>query len=162
MKKSIRLVLILLTMITLSGCKVQTEKVENKVPFEITKKTYRNYTQPSEGKKGGLLELSGTTNNSNVYFETVYFNETSYEAKAVFQSINSFTIRVNMISPVMNKDLKMTLDPKNEYGNTVAPKTSDTPFKLKKNEAVLLYNLNGKQFYYKISDIETLADTELQ
>jgi len=161
MKKSIQILFVLLTMISLSGCKVQTEKVENKVPFEITKKTYRHYSQASEGKKGALLEISGTTNNPGVHFETVFFNETSYDANAVFQNINLFNIRINMISPVMTKDLKMTLDPKNEYGNTAAPKTSDSPFKLKKNEAVLLYNVNGKQFYYKITGIETLGEIEL-
>ena len=41
--------------------------------------------------------------------------------------------------------------------NEVAKKDSDgIPFELEDDQAVLVYQINGKDFYYKISDIEKL------
>lgn len=51
------------------------------------------------------------------------------------------------------EDMIMSSDPKEEYGNKI-PRSEEMPdFKLKDDEAILIFTQNDKEKYYKITDI---------
>lgn len=56
------------------------------------------------------------------------------------------------------EDMIMSSDPREEYGNKI-PRTEEMPdFKLKDNEAILIFTHKDKEKYYKITDIQDRSE----
>lgn len=51
-------------------------------------------------------------------------------------------------------DKVMHVDPKEEYGNKAPQPPKESPFKINKDEAVLVFKQNDKTKYYKLTGIE--------
>lgn len=150
------LLVFIITTFSLTQCKTQDSVVQKKVPFTITEKTYQYWTGGKEGSSGTNLVIKGNYDLTPLHFDTVFFQNREERIVAEFNS-NQFNIflRIAKIN-TENKDLKMSKNPQDEYGNKVPVKTKDIPFDLKEDEAVLLYNINGKSYYYKINGIKQL------
>jgi|LGVD01.1.fsa_nt_gb hypothetical protein len=150
------LFVLILTTFSLTRCKSQDSVIQKKVPFTITEKTYQHWIGGKEGSSGTNLVLRGKYDLSPLHFDTVFFQNREEKIAAEFNS-NIFTIFLRIATIDSDKaNLKMSKDPKDEFGNPVPVKTKNIPFDLKEDEAVLLYNVKGKEYYYKISGIKKL------
>lgn len=150
----------ILLIFVFTQCKTQTEKVNNKVPFQIETKTFQNYHIASQAKRGIKIHLRGTVEGASVYFETIFFRNREIKPNTSFTG-KIFDIRADILDPSSYKDnLNMSKNPQGEYGNPI-PDRSKSPFDLNDDELVLLYNVNGKQFYHKVSNLRALEDLEI-
>ena len=157
MKKIIPFLII--AMLT-SACKVNSGGTE-KAPFKFTKKTYQEYVVPFEGKKGITLHFQGEMTHPNVYFESVFFRDKEIKLSPLFSG-NNFEFTADYSIAYEEKDDRQMINTaRGEYSNK-PPVKSENPFDLKDDEAVILYNVKGKQSYYKISDMQMLEKKEIK
>ncbi|MFD1314967.1 hypothetical protein [Namhaeicola litoreus] len=155
-----KILLLTLATIVLNACKVNSE-VAGQPPFKFNKKTYQEYTVPYEGKKGITLYFQGELIQPNVYFESVFFRDKEIKLAPLFSG-NNFEFTADYSIGYQDKeDRQMINTARGEYGNK-PPVKSDNPFDLQENEAVILYNVKGKQRYYKVSDLQMLDKKEIK
>jgi len=157
MKKISLIIIFIISASSLTQCKSQDSLIQKKTPFNVTEKTYQNWIGGKEGSSGTNLIIKGDYDLSPLHFETVFFQNKEEKIIAEFNS-NQFEIflRIATINDPEKKNLIMSKNPKDEYGNTIPFKNKNIPFDLKEDEAVLLYNVNGKEYYYKITGIKKL------
>jgi hypothetical protein len=155
-----KIILLALFVFAFKACKVNSE-VSNQAPFTFNKKTYQEYTVPYEGKKGITLHFQGELIQPNVYFESVFFRDKEIKLSPLFSGNNFEFTADYFIGYEEKEDRQMINTPYGEYGNK-PPVKSDNPFDLKDDEAVILYNVKGKQSYYKISDLQMLEKKEIK
>ncbi len=151
MKKISLLLVIIITTFSLVQCKSQDSVVQKDVPFTINKKTYQYWTGGKEGSSGTDLIIKGNYDLSPLHFDSIFFHNKQEKVSAQVNS-NMYTIYIRVID---KKDLNMSNNPVDEYGNPI-PATKSIPFDLKEDEAVLVYNISGKEYYYKITGIVKL------
>lgn len=148
---------LIITVSSLTQCKSQDNLLQKKTPFNITEKTYQYWIGGKEGSSGTNLVIKGDYDLSPLHFDTVFFQNREEKITAEFNS-NQFQIflRIASIDDPEKKNLIMSKNPEDEYGNKIPVKTKNIPFDLKEDEAVLLYNVNGKEYYYKVIGIKKL------
>ncbi len=155
--KKISLLIFLFSTIALTQCSQQKGVVQKNIPFTITEKTYQMWVGGKEGSSGTFLRIKGDIKPYGVQFMSVFFHQKEQKVNATFQD-GTFTIESNFFNKEKD-DMNMTGNPSGEYGNKVpAAKDTDFPFDLKNNEAVLYYHVNGKEYYYKVTDIKKLEN----
>jgi len=145
---SITLILIL----SFTNCK--TQNVNQKVPFTITEKTYFYWVGGKKGSTGTKIVIKGVQKTTNVNFPTIFFQNHEYKLSTEINN-SGFTL-IGNFSELIKKDMNMYGDPVGEYGNEAPNIKKNIPFDLEKNEAVLVYSINGKDFYHKITEIKQL------
>ena len=154
--KKISLLILMISAFALSSCSQQKGVVQKNVPFTITEKTYQMWVGGKEGANGTFLRIKGDVKPSGIQFMSVFFHNREQKVNATFNDA-TFTIESNFFNK--KDDMNMTGDPVGEYGNKVpTDKDKDFPFDLKDNEAVLYYHVNGKEYYYKVTDIKKLEN----
>lgn len=141
----------LIVILSFSNCK--TQNVKQAPPFTIHEKTYFYWVGGKKGTAGTELRIKGIKTTTNVDFPTIFFQNHEYKI-ATEININGFEL-VGRSTELIKKDMIMHEDAVGEYGNT-APNTKKIPFDLQKDEAVLVYSINGKDFYHKITGIKQL------
>jgi len=125
---------------------------QKKVPFTIVEKSYFYYVSGKKATNGFKIQIVGTFETTNLEFTTIYFQNRELKVVPNFH-LDKFTI-VGGYTTLSSKDI---------YGDEIAISSEvvkkdgdDIPFELEDDQAVLVYQINGKDFYYKISDIEKL------
>jgi len=151
-KKNLFLLFLIVFGSLLIGCK--SSSLKEPAPFNIVEKTYFYWVGGKQGTQGTTIRLKGQTDKLNLSFSKVYFQNHEYSIVPNFNS-NGFVIEGNY-SYFREKDLILDKDPAAEYGNSPSNPTEKIPFDLKENEAILVYSVNGREGYYKISDIKQL------
>ena len=134
------------------GCKSQS--LETSAPFEIVAKNYFYWVGGQKGTEGTTITLKGKTTSMNISFSKVFFQDREYNVVPEFNSAG-FVIRGNY-SKFRERELVMDKDPAAEYGNTAPDQEKKIPFDLKDDEAILLYTVNGREGYHKITGIKQL------
>ncbi|MCA0933047.1 hypothetical protein LCM02_11335 [Lutimonas saemankumensis] len=136
----------------LLGCKSQS--VETSAPFEINEKSYFQWISGKQGTKGTTIRVEGRVKSLNVSFSKLYFQNNEYDVVPQFRD-NIFVVE-GTSSEFRNRELILSKDPADEYGNQPSIPKKKIPFDLKDDEAILLYTVNGLEGFYKISDIVKL------
>ena len=96
-----------------------------------------------------------------MYFESVFFRDKEIKLSPLFSG-NNFEFTADYSIAYEEKDDRQMINTaRGEYGNK-PPVKSENPFDLKDDEAVILYNVKGKQSYYKISDMQMLEKKEIK
>lgn len=125
---------------------------QKKVPFEINEKSYFYWVGGKKGSNGFKIQITGTFETRNLEFSTIYFH--NRELKVVPRiSTNGFTLEGGYT--ILNTEDILA----EEYSQNEQNKENDStdiPFELEDNEAVIVYQINGKDFYYKVKDIKKL------
>jgi hypothetical protein len=134
------------------GCKSQI--VENSAPFEIKEKSYFHWVGGKKGTQGTSIRIVGTTKSLNVSFSKVYFQNNEYGIVPLFSS-DGFVIEGDF-SEFKEKDLILSKDPAEEYGNQPSKPKKKIPFDLEEDEAILVYSVNGLDGFYKITGVKKL------
>ena len=85
-----------------------------------------------------------------VAFNSVYFQDrkADVELDTILSGIYVATF------PLGKPDLVMSSDPREEYGNKVRSIPVEAPFKIKKDEAILVFTQRGDIKFYKLTGIE--------
>ncbi len=140
--------LLLLTFVFLQ-CKTQYQ--EKEVPFTITEKSYFNWEDTTKHSKGIEIKIVGNFTTTSLGFSTIYFKNNKFEVVPIING-NRFTL-VGNTSKIINPDLQLTKSSEGEYGNQPI-NIEKIPFELSDNEALVVYTINGENFYYKVKDME--------
>lgn len=126
---------------------------QKKAPFTIVEKSYFYYVSGKKGTNGFKIKLVGLYESRNLAFSSIYFH--NRELKVVPNvHIDKFTL-VGGYTTLITEDIlvdEIRLDGE----TTQKDKSDDIPFELKEDEAVIVYQINGRDYYYKVSDIEKL------
>lgn len=89
---------------------------------------------------------------TQVQLDSVYFRGTK---AALIKDMEQGAYKATFKSG--KRDLIMSSDPKEEYANKAPQKPVKPPFKLKDDEAVIVFNKNNKTAYYKLTGIQETA-----
>lgn len=146
------IIAVIITLLGFTQCK--TQNVETEVPFEISEKTYFYYTGGKEGTHGTNIKIVGNAKTRNITFTAIFFQNHEYKITPEFKGEDFILVGSNTV--IKKKELDMYQDPVGEYGNEAPKFEKKIPFDLEKNEAVLVYRINGKDSFYKIKDIKQL------
>lgn len=152
--KTNKFLLILIIVLGFLQCKSQ--KDTTKVPFEISEKNYFYFAGGKKGITGTTIKIVGKAKTLNLAFSTIFFQNQEYKIVPEFKG-DEF-ILVGKITKMKNKDMNMHADALGEYGNKAPLIEKKIPFELADNEAIIVYRINGKDYYYKLKDIKQLDD----
>ena len=128
--------------------------METSAPFNIDEQTYFYWVGGKQGTEGTTIKLVGRTKSLNVSFSKLYFQNHEYGIVPEFNH-QGFVIE-GTFSKFRNKEEVMHKDPAAEFGNEAPKIEKKIPFDLNDDEAVLLYSVNGREGYHKISGIKQL------
>ncbi len=154
LQKVSKFLLLLIVLVGFSQCK--TQNGTTKVPFEITEKIYFNFTGGKKGTSGTTIKVVGKASTLNLTFPTIFFQNHEYKIVPDFRG-DQF-ILIGTKTKLIKGDMNMHQDAVGEYGNKAPDITNKIPFELLNNEAIMVYRINGKDFYYKIKNIKQLDD----
>lgn len=133
-----------------SGCK--STATQKKTPFSIDEKSYFHWIGGEEGKRGTTITIKGYTQSLNLSFSKIYFQNREFDVVPQFNG-KDFILSATILEPY-KPDLVMSGDPSDEYGNKPPSSSkSKIPFELENDEAVLMYSVNGKESFYKVSGV---------
>ena len=142
---------IFIVLLTFTQCKTQNGM---KAPFSITEKSYFYWVGGKKGSNGTSIKIVGNFDTTNVEFPKLFFQNKEYQIVPEIKG-NTF-ILVGNHSAIAKENIIMHSDPKEEFGNQPSSAEKKIPFELEKNEAILVYSINGQDFYFKITDIKQL------
>ena len=139
---------VFLLILSFSQCK--TQAVENEVPFTIMEKSYFYWVSGTKGTNGINIKVVGNFNTTNLGFSAIFFQNREYKIVPRFQSdkfilMGSYSV-LNTSEVLFEK----------EGDNEVSKKNNDIPFELEKDEAIIVYSINGKNTYHKINGMKKL------
>ena len=144
--KSLKILSILAIIFSFSQC--GSTHFESNVPFVIDSAIYLGWSGGQPGVSGINVTINLKTK-STIEFDSLYFRQKSVKVKVKESSI---ILAAYNTSKNLSSDIILNLDPKKELKNKI-PKQNTFPFKLKENEAVLSYHLEGKIRYFKIKNL---------
>lgn len=142
----------ILIVFTAISCK--TQNVQKSIPFTIEEKLYFYWVGGKQGTEGTTIRLEGSTTLLNISFSKIYFQNHEYGIVPDFRS--GYFILEGTHSRFREMNNTMTNDPVGEYGNKPPEVEKKIPFDIEDDEAILLYTLNGREEYYKITGIKQM------
>ena len=143
---------LLLVLLLTMACK--TQMVETSAPFTIEEKVYFYWAGGQPGAHGTTVRIRGQQTSMNVSFSKIYFQNHEYEIVPVFDS-HGFLLEGNF-SEYKPDDMILHADPVQEYGNTPPDVENKIPFELEKDEAIIVYSVNGMEGFHKVTGMKEL------
>lgn len=151
--KSIQILVLSLFVLMLSnGCK--TQSLETSAPFSIDKKEYFYWVGGKQGTEGTTVRITGNTTSLNLSFSKIFFQNREYGVVPEFNS-RGFLLEASF-SKFREQENIMHKDPAEEYGNKPPAVKKEIPFDLEDDEAIILYSVNGREGYHKVSGLKEL------
>lgn len=146
--KTINFLFILTIIISFSQC--GSLKFDEHPPFEIKSAVYENWFGGQPGVSGINVKIHFSSNRT-IEFDSIYFSNKVAKLEAKDANKNTVVFGYFNTSTRQN-NLVLDANPIKELKNPV-PEIKKFPFKLKKNQAVISYKINGKIKYYKIKSL---------
>jgi hypothetical protein len=134
------------------GCK--TQSLETSAPFSIDEKVYFHWVGGKQGTSGTTIRFTGQTTSLNLSFSKIFFQNHEYGVVPQFSS-NGFLLEANFAKFEEPENIRH-MDPVKEYGNKPPAVKKEIPFDLKDDEAILLYSVNGREGYHKVTGIKEM------
>ena len=148
-----KFVLIPIAAILMSFSQCDKNNFDKKPPISFSKKYFQDWVGGRPGSKGTLLTLVTKNLEKKFVFDSIFFNDKVAKV-SVQVSRNQRILTANFIaSNNTNNDLIVSGNPKEEFGNKPPQLVQQIPFKLKDNEAVMSYLIDGKKRYFMIENI---------
>lgn len=121
-------------------------KFSNSNPFKVKSAIYTT---------NGNVKIYYNSANT-IVFDSIFFNGKKRKVKLNKNEKGTYLTASFNNSLISLKDLQLHKNPAKEYGNTppIPIKDKKIPFKLKENEAVISYKINGKTNYYKVKNLQ--------
>jgi len=111
-----------------------------------------------EGPHGIAIYIE--VKDSKFQLDSVYFRGKAAKLKKNPQN-NMQYIGSFITTPKHKKDLIISSDPKQEYGNKIPEKPIKIPFELAYNECVVSYKVKGKTKYYKLTNVTEIHSIDV-
>ena len=125
-----------------------------KPPISFTKTYYQNWVGGRPGSSGILITLISDNAFKNIVFDSIYFNKNAVKLESQLTGDKLIvTGNFKQINP-KDRNLILSADPKEEFGNKPPKKKYKIPFELNDNEAIISYFKKDKKRYFKLSDIQ--------
>lgn len=155
MRKSVYYLLGFSAVLFLSNC-ANGQKLQKNPPAELQQAYYTTWRGDARGAGSGfnLFIPFSDKNNGTVEFDSVYFRGKSAVLQSLPNQPEMLVAYFRNESPKKAPDLIMSSDPKKEYGNKAPIIPKEIPFKLKEDEAVIVFKKDGQKSYFRIENIE--------
>lgn len=143
-----KLLLLPVFAIFMSFSKCEKSQVPTKPPSKIKEAYSQNWVGGQPGVKGTLVTLKLEKVSSSIVFDSIFFNEkvTKLDVK---KSDDYLILTGKFIEDAYpKKDLILSSDPREEFGNTPPTAKVTVPFEIAKNEAIISYFKDGEKKYF--------------
>ena len=134
------------------GCK--TQSLETSAPFSINEKEYFYWVGGKKGTQGTTVRFRGRTSSLNISFSKIFFQNHEYGVVPQFNS-EGFLLEANF-SEMRDPVNIMGTNPALENVNKPTNEKKNIPFDLEDDEAIILYSVNGREGYHKVTGIKKL------
>lgn len=147
------LIILPFIMFSFSQCSSQ-KKLQKEAPLQFEGAYCQTWIGGLEGAGSGINIFipAKAMPNANIELDSVYFRGKS--AKLTTKPQNNFLF-IGRFSTAINqkKDIIMSADGKQEFGNEMPIIPEKIPFELKEDECVISYKEGNKTKYFKINNI---------
>ena len=140
------LIISFISLLTFSQCKSTKVGLQEKTPFTIVNSFYQEWIGGIPNVSGATVQITVDNTEAKATPLYVYFKDS--KAKVSDQG----SLWVGNFSNKKEKDINMSSDPKEEFGNT-PPQIEKLPFKITQDEAVISYTYKGKINYFKLTHL---------
>lgn len=124
-------------------------------PFKVVQATYNYWVGGQPGVKG--IELKISIDNPSVQLDSIFFRGHAIVLNKEAEHDSSF-FKGSYTSPYSPKDMRMSGNPLEEYGNKAPPiNIKASRFELKNDEAIANYQYKGQVRYIKIEKLTKIA-----
>ena len=139
-------------MMSFSQC--NNEQFDKKAPSTITDIFYQDWVGGRPGVRGKLVTIKMKSPKNNMVFDSIFFNNKVIKLNS--STIGDIlTLTGNFVeNTYQNRDIIMSSNPKEEFGNKPTTKIAKIPFELSDNEAVISYIIKDKKRYYIVKNIK--------
>lgn len=148
------IVLFLVVTASLSFTQCKTQNIDKKIPFSISEKTYFYWVGGKKGTNGTNIKIVGSYITTNVSFSKIYFQ--NHEYTLVTELNDEGFILSGNYSEFRKNDINMHQNAEKEYGNEAPKRENKIPFDIQNNEAIIVYSINGEEFYHKLTSVKQL------
>lgn len=127
------------------------QKLQKTNPVEFGEVYYQQWVAGVKGGGSGVnIYIPIKSNNNHIVLDSVFFREKVSKLEKINESlvVGRFKSSVNQ-----QKDLILSSNPKDEYGNQVEKSVQDFPFELKSNQCVISYIEDFKTKYIMMDNI---------
>ena len=149
----------LLILFSFSNC-ANGKQLQENPPKAVEQAYYTTWTGGVKGAGSGVNLFIPVAADAEIKMDTVYFRG----RKGVLEKVDSkeglYVARFK--NPGADKDFVMHKDPKMEYGNEVPKMIEKIPFDLAEGEAVVRYTRNGKEKFFRITNIQKKDSEEVR
>lgn len=150
MQSSLKCIAMLILMTSFSQCS-STHKLETEAPIFHGQAYYIQWIAGVQGGGSGIDVFIPTKDNT-VAFDSIYFRNMVSKLAVQDQPervyVGHFKTRINS-----KRDVIMSSDNQEEFGNVMPDIPKNSPFELKDSECILSFLKNGKTHYYKITNL---------
>ncbi len=151
-KSERKFVLLMIIVFLAIGCK--TQSLETSAPFSIDEKVYFNWVGGKQGTHGTTVRFRGRSSSLNLSFSKIFFQNREYGVVPQFNS-EGFLLE-SSFTEIREPVNIMGTNPVIENGNKPSNEKKNIPFDLEDDEAIILYSVNGREGYHKVSTIKKL------
>lgn len=133
-------------------CAGNKDTFQENPPFAVQEAYFQHWVAGTpSGGRGTNLTIRFADIPEKVQVKKVYFRGKVQQAKPNRNVSNEYTA---YFTTPEKKDMVVADNPEKEAQNPVPEIHKDTLFNLKNTEAVLLYEVDNKTFYYKLKNLE--------
>ncbi len=156
--KSFKIISIFILVTFLFSSCSSAQKLQKKAPIKLGDVYCQSWVAGIKGGGSGLNLFipTQTTDLNHTKLDSVYFRGKSVKLEAIE---NKTIVYVGRFENDFNqkKDIIMSSDPNEEYGNEIPKIMPKIPFELKENECVVSFQDGGETKYFKIENVTEKA-----
>jgi len=149
-KKISYYVLVFVISVIISQCS-SAQKLQTSMPLQIGDVYYQNWISGvKDGGSGTNIYIQIVSNSKQIQLDSVYFQGkvTKLELENNMLAIGKFNSKIKY-----GKDIVVSSNPYDEYGNKVPELKKKSPFELKDNQCVISYKEKSKTKFFMIDNI---------
>jgi hypothetical protein len=127
-----------------------SQQIDKKTPIEIKDVYFQKWVAGVEAGGSGFMLYIEVNEKSDVQLDYAYFKGKKIE---LGHKTNELVYVGHHTYPSRKQDFSMSDDPKEEFKNQLPVVEEKAPFELKDKECAVAYTKNGKQGYFKLSNV---------
>ena len=150
--KKILVIPVLLVLMSFSQC--DKDQFDSESPVKFTQKKYQDWVGGRPGSQGTLVTLIGQIPEKNIAFDSIYFRSNVAKLNVQLDD-QKLTLTANFvkINP-KDRDLILSGDAKEEFGNKPPKKLPKIPFEMSDNEVIISYFYKKKKRYFRLEKLQ--------
>lgn len=148
-----KLLLLPVFVIFMSFSQCDKSKLEKDAPAKVSKAIFQDWSG-GKGSRGTLVTITLDKPTDAIVFDSIYF-QGNVEKLSAETTKKHILLKGNFITSTFPKrDLILSSDPKEEFGNTPPPVKAKITFELENNEAIISFKKGDKTKYFLVKNIK--------